>query len=71
MRLGEFIGDWHALAILFIAGVIPNQIWRWLGLWFGGGLDEGFIAFTLARRSILAGVVAGEAFMLAGQWWMG
>ncbi|HBY25721.1 MAG TPA: branched-chain amino acid transport, partial [Bradyrhizobium sp.] len=34
--MSTFIGDWHALAILFVAGVIPNQIWRLLGLWFGG-----------------------------------
>jgi hypothetical protein len=38
--MSTFIGDWHALAILFVAGVIPNQIWRMLGLWFGGGIDD-------------------------------
>jgi branched-subunit amino acid transport protein len=87
-----------------------------LGLWFGGGLDEGsellvwvravatavlagviaqivvqppgalasvpdwlrysavvagFAAFMLSRKSIFAGVVAGEIFMLAGKWWLG
>lgn len=41
MSLSQLIGDWHALAVLFVAGVIPNQIWRMLGLWFGGGIDEG------------------------------
>jgi len=116
MSVAEFIGDWHALAVLFVAGVLPNQIWRLLGLWFGGGLDEGsellvwvravatavlagviaqivvqppgtlasipdglrygavavgFIAFMLTRRSIFAGVVAGELAMLAGLWWLG
>ena len=116
MSVAEFIGDWHALAVLFVAGVVPNQIWRLLGLWFGGGLDEGaellvwvravatavlagviaqivvqppgtlasipgglrygavavgFIAFMLTRRSIFAGVVAGELTMLAGLWWLG
>ena len=35
--MSDFIGDWHALVVLVIAGVIPNQIWRMLGLWFGGG----------------------------------
>ena len=39
--MSSFIGDWHALLVLFVAGVIPNQIWRMLGLWFGGGIDEG------------------------------
>src|SRR6185312_13201900 len=114
-RMSDFIGDWHALAVLLVAGVIPNQIWRMLGLWLGGGLDEGselliwvravatailagviaqilvqppgalasvpallrygalaagFIAFMLTRRSIFAGVLAGEIVMLAGQWWL-
>ena len=39
--MSDFIGDWHALAVLLLAGVIPNQIWRLLGLWLGAGLDEG------------------------------
>ncbi|WP_022720389.1 AzlD domain-containing protein [Rhodopseudomonas sp. B29] len=109
------IGDWHALVVLVLAGFLPNEIWRMLGLWLGGGIDEGsellifvravatailagviaqilvlppgalasvpglirygaaaagFIAFMLARRSIFAGVVAGEVVLLAGQlWW--
>ncbi|ERF82537.1 AzlD domain-containing protein [Bradyrhizobium viridifuturi] len=114
--MSTFIGDWHALAILFVAGVIPNQIWRMLGLWFGGGIDEnsellvwvravatailagiiaqivvqppgalasvpdwlrygavaaGFVAFTLARKSIFAGVIVGEVVMIAGKYWLG
>lgn len=115
MSFAQLIGDWHALAVLFVAGVVPNQIWRMLGLWFGGGIDEGLsfwsgtggrhgdpgrrhrpdrgrapgalasvpdalrygavgaglVVFLLARRSIFAGVVAGEVFMLAGKWWLG
>ncbi|WP_166296947.1 MULTISPECIES: AzlD domain-containing protein [unclassified Bradyrhizobium] len=114
--MSSFIGDWHALAILFVAGVIPNQIWRMLGLWFGGGIDEnsellvwvravatailagiiaqivvqppgalasvpdwlrygavaaGFVVFMLTRKSIFAGVIAGEIVMLAGKYWLG
>jgi branched-subunit amino acid transport protein len=114
--MSDFVGDWHALLLLLLAGVIPNQIWRLLGLWLGAGVDEGsdllvwvkavatailagviaeilvhppgalasvpgflrygalvagFIAFILTRRSIFAGVVAGEVFMLAGKWWLG
>jgi hypothetical protein len=114
--MSDFIGDWHALLVLLAAGVFPNQIWRMLGLWLGGGLDEGselliwvravatailagviaqilvqppgalasvpallrygalaagFCAFMLTRRSIFAGVLAGEMVMLAGQWWLG
>jgi branched-subunit amino acid transport protein len=114
--MSEFIGDWYALAVLFVAGVIPNQIWRMLGLWFGGGIDEGsellvwvravatailagviaqivvqppgalasvpdllrygavaagFAAFLLSRKSIFAGVIAGEIVLLAGKWLLG
>ena len=114
--LGQFLGDWHALLILLIAGVIPNQIWRMLGLWLGGGIDEGSemliwvravatavlagviaqilvqppgalasvpgwlrytalvagaAGFLATRRSTLAGVICGEAVMLAGKWWLG
>lgn len=59
--MSSFIGDWHALAVLFVAGVIPNQIWRMLGLWFGGGLDEGSEVLVWVRAvatAILAGVIA-------------
>jgi branched-subunit amino acid transport protein len=114
--MSDFIGDWHALIVLVLAGVIPNQIWRMLGLWLGSGLDEGsdllmwvkavatavlagviaeilvhppgalasvpdvlrygslifgFVVFALTKRSIFAGVVAGEFLMLAGKWWLG
>ena len=114
--MSEFFGDWHAIVMLVLAGVIPNQVWRMLGLWLGSGLDEGsdvlmwvkavatailagviaqilveppgalatiptflrygalvvgFAAFMLTRRSIFAGVVAGEIAMLAGKWWLG
>jgi branched-subunit amino acid transport protein len=59
--MSDFIGDWHALVILFVAGVIPNQIWRMLGLWFGGGLDEGSELLVWVRAvatAVLAGVIA-------------
>ncbi len=114
--LGQFFGDWHALVILLVAGVIPNQIWRMLGLWLGGGIDEGsemltwvravatavlagviaqilaqppgalasvpgwlrytavaagVAGFVVARRSTFAGVICGEAVMMAGKWWLG
>ena len=114
--MSAFFGDSHALLILVVAGFLPNEVWRMLGLWLGGGVDEGsevlvwvratatailagviaqilvqppgalasvpdglrygavaagFAAFMLTRRSIFAGVVAGEVVMLAGQWWLG
>ncbi|WP_454627483.1 AzlD domain-containing protein [Bradyrhizobium cenepequi] len=59
--MSTFIGDWHALVVLLVAGVIPNQIWRMLGLWFGGGIDEGSELLVWVRAvatAILAGVIA-------------
>jgi branched-subunit amino acid transport protein len=114
--VSDFIGDWHMMLVLLLAGYLPNEIWRMLGLWFGGGVDEGSellvwvravatailagviaqilvsppgalasvpdwlrygavaagcVVFMLTRRSIFAGVVAGEVVMLAGKWWLG
>ncbi|MBB5047170.1 branched-subunit amino acid transport protein [Rhodopseudomonas rhenobacensis] len=114
--MSEFIGDWHALVVLLVAGFLPNEVWRMLGLWLGGGLDEGseilvwvravatailagviaqilvlppgalasvpgplrygavavgLVVFIVARRSILLGVLAGEATMLIGKWALG
>ena len=59
--VGDFIGDWHALVVLLVAGVIPNQIWRMLGLWLGSGLDEGsdlLMWVKAVATAILAGVIA-------------
>ncbi len=114
--MSHFLGDWHSLLVLVIAGFLPNEVWRILGLWLGGGVDEGsellvwvravatailagviaqilvqppgalasvpdwlryaavaagFASFIVTRRSIFAGVVGGEAVMLAGKWWLG
>jgi hypothetical protein len=59
--MSDFIGDWHALLILLIAGFLPNEVWRMLGLWFGGGIDEGselLIWVRAVATAILAGVIA-------------
>jgi Branched-chain amino acid transport protein (AzlD) len=96
---------------LVLLGVLPSEIWRWIGIVVGHGLDEnsdvilwvravataliagvvariilippgalasvpltirlaalgiGFLAFLVMRRSALAGVLAGEAALIAG-----
>jgi branched-subunit amino acid transport protein len=59
--MSEFIGDWHALLVLVIAGFLPNEIWRMLGLWLGSGVDEGselLVWVRAAATAILAGVIA-------------
>lgn len=59
--LDHFTGDWHALLVLFLAGFLPNEIWRMIGVWFGAGLDEGSELLVWVRAvatAILAGVIA-------------
>jgi hypothetical protein len=59
--MSSFLGDWHALVVLLFAGVIPNQVWRMLGLWLGSGIDEGSELLVWVRAvatAILAGVIA-------------
>ena len=56
-----FIGDWYALLVLILAGFLPNELWRMLGLWLGGGVDEGselLIWVRAVATAILAGVIA-------------
>src|SRR6266702_4855181 len=59
--MSHFLGDWHALLVLVIAGFMPNEVWRMLGLWLGGGVDEGYELLAWVRAvatAILAGVIA-------------
>jgi branched-subunit amino acid transport protein len=59
--MSSFIGEWHALLVLLVAGVIPNMAWRMLGLWLGSGLDEGSDVLMWVKAvatAILAGVIA-------------
>ena len=100
--------------VLIVAGFLPNEVWRLLGIVVAHGLDEsselvvwvravatallagvvakivlfppgglaavplavrltamavGFAAFLLVRRSVLAGVLAGEAVLILGAFW--
>jgi len=59
--MSDFIGDWNALLVLLLAGFLPNEVWRMIGLWLGGGVDEGSDALVWVRgvaTAILAGVIA-------------
>ena len=59
--MSGFVGDWHALLVLVIAGFLPNEIWRMVGLWFVSGIDEGSEVLVWVRAvatAILAGVIA-------------
>jgi Branched-chain amino acid transport protein (AzlD) len=59
--MSGFVGDWHALLVLVIAGFLPNEVWRMVGLWFVSGIDEGSEVLVWVRAvatAILAGVIA-------------
>jgi branched-subunit amino acid transport protein len=59
--MSDFLGNWNALLVLLLAGFLPNEVWRMLGLWFGGGIDEGSELLVWVRAvatAILAGVIA-------------
>jgi branched-subunit amino acid transport protein AzlD len=107
----RFAGEYGAWLALILAGFLPNEVWRWLGVIFATGLNEdseilvwvravatailggviakltifapgvlaqtpltvrvaalaiGFAAFVLVRRSVFAGVLAGEAALIGG-----
>ena len=97
--------------LLLLAGFLPTEIWRWAGVFFSKGIEEGseilewvravatatmaavvgklcffpsgalaelpfglrlsalaigIIAFFILKRSVLAGVLLGEAVLIAG-----
>ena len=59
--MSGFVGDWHALFLLVVAGFLPNEVWRMVGLWFVSGVDEGSEVLVWVRAvatAILAGVIA-------------
>ena len=59
--MSGFFGDWHSLLVLLLAGFLPNEVWRMIGLWLGGGVDEGSELLVWVRAvatAILAGVIA-------------
>jgi branched-subunit amino acid transport protein len=67
--MSDFLGDWHSLLVLVIAGFLPNEVWRMLGLLLGGGVDEGSELLVWVRAvatAILAGVIAQILVMPPG-----
>jgi branched-subunit amino acid transport protein AzlD len=57
----QFVGDWHAVTVLVLAGFLPNEVWRMIGVWFSAGIDEESELLVWVRAvatAILAGVIA-------------
>jgi hypothetical protein len=49
--------------MLVVVGYLPNEVWRFLGLWVGRGLDEDSELVLLAR-AIATAIVTGVAAKL-------
>jgi hypothetical protein len=58
--MSELIGGWYPFVILLVAGFLPNEVWRLLGLVIGGGIEESSELLVWVRAvatAILAGVI--------------
>jgi hypothetical protein len=79
VEAGTELLSWvRAVATAILAGVIAQILVQPPGALAGvpdwlryGAVAAGFAVFMLARRSIFAGVVAGEVMLVAGKWWLG
>jgi hypothetical protein len=67
----------RAVATTLVAGVVAKILFAPAGAlaavplaWRLGALTLGVAAFFLARRSVMAGVVAGEAALIGAAWWV-
>jgi hypothetical protein len=59
--MSAFAGEWGAYLALILAGFLPNEVWRWLGVVFARGLNEDSEILVWVRSvatAILAGVIA-------------
>lgn len=68
----------RAVAAAILAGVIaqilitpPGALATVPGVVRYGAIVVGFFVYMVARKSVFAGVVAGEIAVLVGKWWLG
>jgi hypothetical protein len=55
------VGDLNPYLALILVGFLPNEIWRWLGVFFARRIDEESEVMVWVRAvatAILAGVIA-------------
>lgn len=74
----EFLVWVRAVAAAILAGVIaqilispPGALATVPDVVRYGAVAVGFAVYLAVRKSVFAGVVAGEIVVLAGKWWMG
>lgn len=59
--LADQFGAWAPYVALLIAGILPNEVWRWMAVAVSRGLDESSAIFEWVRMvstCLVAGVVA-------------
>lgn len=74
----EFLVWVRAVAVAILAGVIaqilispPGALATVPDVVRYGAAVVGFAVYLAARKSVFAGVVAGEIVVFAGKWWLG
>lgn len=66
--MSAFEGLWPYF-LLILVGFLPNEVWRWLGIAFARGLDEGSEVVVWVRAvatAVLAGVIARLTILSPG-----
>lgn len=68
----------RAVAAAILAGVIaqilifpPGALATVPGMVRYGAIVIGFVVYIATRKSVFAGVIAGEIVVIAGKWWLG
>lgn len=64
--MSSFVGDWHALWLLLIVGVLPNEIWRVFGYLAGRKIDEGaeILVWVRAVATAIIGCVVMQVLLV-------
>ena len=64
--MSAFVGDWQALWLLLIVGVLPNEIWRVLGFLAGRRIDEGaeILVWVRAVATAIVGCVVVQVLIV-------
>lgn len=63
------MAELHSLVILILVGFLPSEVWRWLGLVLGRGIDEQGEILLWVRgvaTALIAAVVARIIFIPPG-----
>jgi Branched-chain amino acid transport protein (AzlD) len=64
--MSAFVGDWQALWLLLVVGVLPNEIWRVLGFLAGRRIDEGaeILVWVRAVATAIIGCVIMQVLIV-------